>query len=101
MNESRKITSHDLSRYVVNPTATARRGATGPATPISGKRVVRSGIVVPPTTTSRLDVYPAAVAVSWPKSASGASMSGDSGSKGPHAPPVERDRTDSHRPAVP
>ncbi len=85
----------------MNPAATARRGLTGPATPIKGKRVARSAVVVPPTATSRCDVPPTAVAVSWPMSASGASVSGDNGSNGANAPPVERDRTDSHRPGVP
>ncbi|PYO12401.1 MAG: hypothetical protein DMD31_16465 [Gemmatimonadetes bacterium] len=88
----------------MKPPASTRRPSTGPASPITGNRVLRNDVVAPPppaTSAVRYDVPPIAVAVSCGRSASDASLSGDNASNGPNAPPVVRARTVSKRPGVP
>ena len=101
-SESRSVTSQVRSRYVVKPPESTRRPNTGPASTITGNRVARSDVVAPAAaSTSRYDVPPIAVAASPCRSPSEASVSGDSASNGPNAPPLERTRTVSNRPGVP
>ena len=85
----------------MKPAPTTSRRFTRPATFSSGNRVARNALVVPKTSASRYEALSIALAVSCGTSASGASVSVDSGSNGANAPPVERDRTDSQRPGVP